>query len=527
MNGLHSFAHYPRECEMDPNLESKEPQNSLSSDDVLKHILTSILDLPPIIRYYDEFSEKIQSIHNISSATFFTIFSYGAPYKIDFSIWPRNHATLLKHVFIHLLGRNLTVRTAASYISGAADLSISDIDAIISAHPWDVMSIWTLLRAREMPPSAYAFGKSLLRFLCCHRLQGWSDSHNVSVTALPTPTYDPYSSVRSGDAFLAPNDEAAIVRHLDETVQTLGSSAAALPSLALCNTCMLLCSYQFAMRPVQIAMLRVRNVRIWTDLGDRLPAVHLTFHMAKQRSTAQCHPLTRRVKREWAPLFVELDRRRKATGANGDARFFDVQSNRDVGIRIAALANELFGSSDRGTATDLRHTAAQRLVDAGANHEELAEFMGHAYTRTGLVYFKASTSQAERVNRALGASNVYQDVVKIAHARFISPGELVRLKGDQQIAAVPHGISIAGIGGCTSGQPACPYNPVTSCYGCRKFMPVRDKEIHRDVLTTMRQIVGFFQQSSRGDNRSPTYLQLQLTIAEIQSVLRELEGPNS
>jgi len=34
----------------------------------------------------------------------------------------------------------------------------------------------------------------------------------------------------------------------------------------------------------------------------------------------------------------------------------------------------------------------------------------------------------------------------------------------------------------------------------------------------------FFEQSSRGDTRSPTYLQLQRTITEIQTVIDELES---
>jgi len=289
---------------------------------------------------------------------------------------------------------------------------------------------------------------------------------------------------------------------------------------------MLLCAYQFAMRPIQIAMLTMRNVRIWEDAPDGPPTVHLTFHMAKQKNASKRKPLTRRVKREWAPLFVAFHGKRKAEGITGAARFFPVGSSYEAGARIAALTRKLIGSDDLGTATDLRHTAAQRLVDAGASHEELAEFMGHSHIQTGLVYYETSATHAERVNRALGASDVYRRVAKIAHDRFISPEELTLLKGEQQIAGVPHGIPIAGIGGCSSGQPACPYNPVTSCYGCRKFMPLHDKAMHEHVLAAMREVVVFFDQSSLGDISSPAYLQLQRTIAEIQAVIEEIEGDN-
>ena len=54
-------------------------------------------------------------------------------------------------------------------------------------------------------------------------------------------------------------------------------------------------------------------------------------------------------------------------------------------------------------------------------------------------------------------------------------------------------------------------------------MPLHDKAMHERVLAEMREVVIFFDQSSRGDTRSPTYLQLQRTIAEIQAVIVELE----
>ncbi len=197
------------------------------------------------------------------------------------------------------------------------------------------------------------------------------------------------------------------MRHLDETAAALTSPASVPVFEELNDAGMLLCAYQFAMRPIQIAMLNMRNVRIWHEAADGLPTVHLTFHMAKQRSDSKRRPLTRRVKREWAPLFVALNTWRQADGAAGSARFFNVQSNYEAGARIAALVRKLIGSDDLGTATDLRHTAAQRLVDAGASHEELAEFMGHSNIQTGLVYYATSATHAERVNRALGASDTY------------------------------------------------------------------------------------------------------------------------
>ena len=500
------------------------PETSPTAD-VLAQVLTAMPALPPVIRYYDEFDDTQHSIRDPATTAIFELVINGRPVKVDFTSHEKSHALLLKHVFLFLLGQDLTVSTAANYLIAAAHLSREDVADIVRASPLGIAPVWARLRAREMPPSAYMLAKALLRLLCRHRLQGWSDAYSSYITnTLPLPARDAYAGVRSGDVFLSADEEAIIVRHLDETAAALTSPASVPVFEELNDAGMLLCAYQFAMRPIQIAMLNMRNVRIWHEAADGLPTVHLTFHMAKQRSDSKRRPLTRRVKREWAPLFVALNTWRQPDGAAGSARFFNVQSNYEAGARIAALVRKLIGSDDLGTATDLRHTAAQRLVDAGASHEELAEFMGHSNIQTGLVYYATSATHAERVNRALGASDIYRRVARIAHDRFISQEELAHLKGEQQIAGVPHGIPIAGIGGCASGQPACPYNPITSCYGCRKFMPLHDKVMHERVLDDMRGVVLFFERSSRGDVRSPAYLQLQRTIAEIQAVIEELES---
>ena len=491
--------------------------------DLIADVVSRLPALPPVIRYYDEFDDATRSIAAPAEAKVFELLIYGRPHRLDFDRYPGAYGMLVKQLFLMLLGQELHVVSAFKAASGAMHFSAAEVDKLLDAGPHKIGCEWTVIRARDLPQDAYRFCKTLLRLLCVHRLCGWSPTYEEFIrSSLPGPATDSHAGVRSGDVFLSADEEAAIVRYLDETVSALSANALQAHD-DLCDAGMLLCAYQFAMRPIQIAMLTMRNVRIWQDDPHGPPTVHLTFHMAKQKSAATRKPLTRRVKREWAPLFVAVHGQRKAVEVTGAARLFTVGSSYEAGARIAALVRKLIGSEDLGTATDLRHTAAQRLVDAGASHEELAEFLGHSYVQTGLVYFRTSASHAERVNRALGASDVYRRVAKFSHDRFISPEELTLLKGEQQIAGVPHGIPIAGIGGCTSGQPACPYNPVTSCYGCRKFMPLHDRAMHESVLASMREVVMFFEQSSRGDAQSPTYLQLQRTIAEIQMIIGELE----
>jgi hypothetical protein len=330
---------------------------------------------------------------------------------------------------------------------------------------------------------------------------------------------DKYASVRVGDVFLPFEEEAAIIRHIDRISEGILAETYSIPDDLLESTAILVCSYQFAFRAKQIAMLEMRNIRTWNDGIEGTPAVHLTFIMIKQRSSKRVFPMVRRVKREWSPLFIELFERAKHKGMSGTDHVF-ARTPTQVSQTLADLTESL--GCRRGT-RELRHTAALRLVDAGASEEELAAFMGHTDLNTGLVYFNSSRSQAERINQALGVSSTYQIVMKVAHSQFISSDDLAGLKGDQQIAGVPHGIPIAGIGGCELGQPSCPNNPVMSCYGCSRFMPIASARIHLQVLEDLREVMKFFYVSSHAERGSPA-LQLESTIAKVQAVIDELGG---
>lgn len=492
------------------------------ADDWLDKVVRRLPALPSLLRYYDDFDDATRVIRDPASASVFAVHVNGGMEYLDFDAYSTSYAMLLRHLFAYLLTEDLHISTVARYLAAAKHFSHAEVMALLMVGPEGSVPSWMTLRAANKPAKAYGFAKALLRLLCHYRLCGWGPEYREFMgVALPFPAQDKYAGVRTGEVFLSVEEEAVIVRYLDETVQAV-QTGAGVQHEDLCDAVMLLCAYQFGMRPIQIALLTLRDVRVWQDVSDALPTVHLTFRMVKQRRGAVIKPLLRRVKREWAALPAQLELAHRARECTGTQRFCSVDSAGGVSVRIADLTERLLGV--RVTATDLRHTAAQRLVDAGANQEELAAFLGHADVSTGLVYFDSSPNQAERVNRAMGLSSVYQRVARIAHARFISAEELSTLKGEQQIAGVPHGLPIAGIGGCTTGQPACPFNPITSCYGCHRFMPVRDAGLHREVLDGLRGVVRFFHDASRGEASSPAYLQLQHAIADVQAILSELEG---
>jgi len=501
-------------------MDQQRDHQHRSDELVLREIVTQLPELPSVIRYYDDFNDKVRSIQDPSGSTNFSIYDSGRVVHVPFDQPSEHLAALMKQVFLYLLSEDLAPATAIDYVSAGRNIDAQVAVRLLEASPTGVASVWAAFLARDLPRHTYSCAKALLKLLSKYRLRGWSESYHDVISALPLPFYDKYAVVRSGDAFISVDDEAAIVHFFDETSSNCATSC--LDDEAVQNAAMLLCAYQFGMRPIQIAMLTWKGIRIRYEPADSLPTVHLTFRMVKQRSASATKPLLRRVKNEWTPLFVALDRLATMRGKKSDDRAFGVQSANEATRRISSLLRSLIGGD--ATAFNLRHTAAQRLVDAGANHEELAEFLGHSDITTALVYYETSANQAERVNKALGISEIYQKVARIAHDQFISPDELAQLKESQQVGGAPHGLPIAGIGGCTSGQNVCPYNPIMSCYGCRKFMPIHDLSIHTRVLHDFRGVARFFHDASRGDSVSPAYLQLERAISEVQMVVNELES---
>jgi hypothetical protein len=488
-----------------------------SSPDPLYGVFATLPPLPAVVRYYDDFSDSYGEVTDPVNSDQWTLRFDGSDATLDYEKFDVNVRGIVKTWCAISLG-TLAPNTVEAYFYGAHSIPPDQLTTLLISRPEAMRSLWKALHSGNLPYPAFSALKSLLGFMCRLRIGTWGPEWLDLVAQLPLPKVDKYASVRVGDVFLTVEEEATIVRHIDQVCMRIKTAPTAISHDLLEATAMLVCSYQFGFRRKQIAMLEMRNVRIWNDGLDGHPAVHLTFTMIKQRSEKRVFPMVRRVKREWSPIFIELFQRAEHKGRAGTEHVFECTP--DTCGEVIAETLE-FVLRHRRTTAELRHTAAQRLVDAGASEEELAAFMGHTDLNTGLIYFRSSPSQGERVNQALGVSAVYQRVVKIAHDRFISAKELIELKGDQQIAGVPHGIPIAGIGGCTLGQPSCPYNPIMSCYGCPKFMPVADAGVHKSVLVELRGVMKFFYASSRGERGSPAF-QLKETISTVQAVLSEL-----
>ena len=487
-----------------------------------KAALSSAIELlPPLprtIQYEDDYHEKIRAIDVENSLDACKIWCSGRLENINFRLFDPRILNLIRAFLLNSIVDSAPASVYKYYRDLRSVPSIT-VEVIAMSNLKDVQLGWIEL-VGSLPKGSQITLKKLLHYLCVSRFNCWAPNYCESISRLPTSKSDPYATVRSGDCFLDVSEEAALVKWMDRVAQ----NPEVQKSYSMRIVAMVICAYQFGMRPVQLGTIRKRDCEIRWSGEDGSPMVYLTFRLAKQRNINISRlPLVRKVKREWAPIFVA--RMKEIHHEPPTAFLFGFENRADLSYLLNAQLSEVLPESGR-MAYDLRHSLAQRMVDAGASQEELASALGHTHLKTGLVYFRASANQAELVNKALGISEIYSAVAKIAGNQFISTEELSRLKGEQQIAGVPHGLPISGIGGCTTGQPACPYNPITACYGCPKFMPVKDVSLHEQVLRDFRSVVTFYVGAGAGELESPAYLQLRRTISEVQNVISQIEAEN-
>ncbi len=497
--------------------------------------LASLVDLPPLpshLRYIDEYDDSVRTIRDLAANDRWKV-QYDTHHAVlDFS-------TIADAVLKHTLKsatcwgfRDLSPATVVKFVRSAIghirEKGEDSLNALISIRPMDIHSAWEADFRKQLGAGEIFFFKSFFYFLTDMRVAPWHPGHQTLIRSLQHPPAYHYAGVRSGESLLTAGEEAAVVRFLDETAAEVRRGSAVYHNTTL-RHCLLALCYLHGLRPVQIGRIAFADLRIYQGV-DGEPVVHFVGHRAKKRSGNERTAFVRQIKREWAPPFKawhELRQRQLGTRAK-----HPTASDKAFPMNIAEICREVGDASQalmgaRRTATDFRHSVAQRLADSGASVEEVSAFLGHSCLQTSLIYFDHSAAQAEQVNKALAISPVYSKLAEVARTRTIDKRALLGLPPDNQVGAVPHGVPIAGIGGCDLGQSLCEMNPALSCYSCKKFIPVSDADVHQEALDKFRRVARFFFDESRGDNQSPAFMQLRVTLTAIQSVIAQLKRPSS
>lgn len=278
--------------------------------------------------------------------------------------------------------------------------------------------------------------------------------------------------------------------------------------------------YQFGFRAKQLSLIKREDIKIIKTADDKIFSVHIQVAKTKQRSSQTMQYMNRKIRTDWQYIFIELLERIKMNDYGTDKLFLN-NSRNQILVIIRNITIERL-DKPRGAHT-FRHSAAQRMVNAGANANELKDFLGHTNSSSCLVYFDNSPEQVERINYALAISDVYSKTSRIAHGDIISLEKLNNLPSSKHIAGYPHGIEITRIGGCDLTQNLFLSNPILSCYGCSKFMPVNNIYLHEKVEESLKSIVNQFYKQGANDPYSPTYLQLKQVLHNIQTIISELK----
>jgi len=486
--------------------------------------IAALPSLPSHIRYLDEYEDEWKTIRHPSESDLWAVEYDTVSVVMDFQkVDDVDVKVLLKHFLAWLLQGKSPAITHKCYLSVMVVYRDHGATWFLDAverppHGWQIY--WdTRWRAAIQQSAAHAT-KLFLHFMCEMCLGAFRPGHIDFVRSLPFDWNKHYQGVISGESILTADEEAKIIAHLDYVTER----AAYASDEELAKACLLCISYQHGLRPVQISRLNFDDLRIYPGGGDG-PLVHFLAYRAKKRKAGDKTAFVRKIKLEWTPLFVEYHRRLRLgqvwfrSETASDAKLFPFARARIISA-IGDTTEQVTGI--RRTATDLRHSAAQRLADAGATVEEVAEFLGHSHADTSLDYFEASPTQAEKLNKALAISPIYSAIAEVARTRTIDKAALLGMPSDKQVGGVPHGIPIAGIGACDLGQSLCSKNPVLSCYTCRKFLPLNDVAIHKEVLDKLRPVVRFFFDESLGDNQSPAFVQLKVTLETVQAIVKAL-----
>jgi integrase len=480
-------------------------------------IVDQLPTLPSVIRYYDENINERVVIRNLEDTERVELSGRHVSFNGNDS-----YIRILKHYFYYNIRRNAP-RTAISYIDNMNSLERKVpglLFAFIGMPPANSRLIWNTILYPAF--SSYQNGnatRTFLHFVAESNLGDWNPSFSDFIAKLSVPTFDSYKTVRDQTAFVPLEDQRKIVRYIDACSANIRCGEA-VPYKRLWQMTCLICSFCYGVRPAQLKRMRFDDV-ILTNYGQ----VRVRYAWAKQRAGNRERWKTWKIKDDWGPLVEQCARERALRPVGNTGRrslFFDeANDTSDIGRAISNASISACGAGH--TATDFRHTVAQRMADSGYALDQIANALCHSDYRTPLVYIENAASEGEMVNKALGLSSVYRGVIEVARNKTIDKAKLMRLPADNQVGAMPHGMPLPGIGACNMGQSLCQKNPGLSCYQCDKFIAIADPKVHGEVAEALRPIVLDFRQSGLGDTANPAFTQLENTISSAMAWAEHLE----
>lgn len=496
-----------------------------ASSEALRRVNHQLGQLPPFVRYYDDYSEQTFSFD--PKGLTWEIQTNGSASKINFVGFDSEFRLILNHYaawrvqsrpasaakYINSLSREWgIVRELLHYAILGPDEGINFLRSTFKS----------AAMSRESP-MLFQAGKALIYFFSEFGLAGWEEAHANILKTLRGPVGStPLRSVRDRSAIISHAEESQIISYLDSLAQRANGDTGLLTPVVYRDAAILILSYQHGIRPVQIANRNLSHVRLRRDAAGEA-IVHITFRYAKQKARKKTLEQTRKMKRAWNPIFEKWLEWRSA--CNNRDRFdredslFGLSPDQ-ISRRILEVTDGITGNPIN--AYRLRHSAAMRKADTGCSRLELAYFLMHSDVETANAYIEMSPTQAEKINSALGLSPLFQAIGSALKSRSVDHDSLLGLPDDNQISGAPHGHLIAGIGGCSGGVSACSRTPALACYDCHKFMYLRDRNVHVAARNSIRQIVTEFAEPNAGAV-APAFGQLRRILDSVEAIISDLD----
>lgn len=156
--------------------------------------------LPSIIRYYDDFHDKVRTLSHLDSSDVWLVHADGQESSLQFSSVPSACRVLLKHIVVDLFDR-CDPSTVVVYASKVFDRSDHLAVASIST-PADFASYWNeRILPAETNMTATAL-RSSVHSMCNLSVGHWRPELRDFVRTLRSPRVDIYKSVRTRECFV-------------------------------------------------------------------------------------------------------------------------------------------------------------------------------------------------------------------------------------------------------------------------------------------------------------------------------------
>jgi hypothetical protein len=295
-------------------------------------------------------------------------------------------------------------------------------------------------------------------------------------------------------------------------------------------------------RPQQIALLRRRDLQIFTVGNQDTSAFQLRLTKIKQphgEVEYQFLPLSEGCGRSIlkgippdddldAPLFWWLGADFENSILRSLTDFFEAADLRSPRLPIENPPPQgPFFERLPVFPRRIRYGLATDRIAQGDTPENVSEFLGHSSTNCVKVYAETTPLIADEVQRA--TDHAVAPLVRRFRGRLDDPAE------PSSAPPIPAVISplvgkrtlrvIGSIGKCDAGAE-CPYNPVTSCFGCESFVARPDAPLRelREILAEELKDFGEQASPTLSWQLAPVLKEIDQWIDHIDRSIRRAEG---